>query len=71
MTGATTAPVAADAKTVATLQARCALIGVQLVRSTDDRDRPTFIASRWGMTRQLDSVEAVEQFLARIGGPAA
>lgn len=62
---------AIDPKTWATLQARAALVEVSLVRSTDDRDRPIFIASKWALTTRLDSVEAVETFLRRIGGPAA
>lgn len=65
------AHLAVDAKTFATLQARAALVGVSLVRSTDDRDRTVFIASKWSMTRQLDSFEAVEVFLQRIGGSQA
>lgn len=60
-----------DQKGFATLQARAALLGVSLVRSTDDRDREVFIASKWSMTRQLDSIAAVEELLQRIGGPDA
>ncbi len=59
------------AKTFATLRARAALVGVSLVKSTDDRDRPVFIASRWTMTRQLDTIEDVERFLKLVGGPNA
>jgi hypothetical protein len=58
-------------KRFATMQARAALVGVSLVRSTDDRGRPTFVASKWSMTRQLDSIEAVEQFLRLVGGQHA
>ena len=58
-------------KTLATLRARAALVGVALVPSTDDHDRPVYIASRWGLTRQLDSLEEVEVFLKRVGGPKA
>jgi hypothetical protein len=61
---------APEAKTVATLTARAALAGVSLVRSTDDRERVVYIASKWTLTRQLDSIEAVEHFLRRIGAPA-
>ena len=68
---AAVAPVTADDKAVATLIARAALVGVALVRSTDDHDRPVFVASRWGLTRQLDSAEAVEKFLKLVGGPGA
>jgi len=68
---AAVAPVTANDKAVATLIARAALVGVVLAPSTDDQDRPVFIASRWGLTRQLDSAEAVEQFLRLVGGPGA
>lgn len=60
-----------DDKAFATLQAKSALVGVSLVRSTDDQDREIFIVSKWAMTRQLDNVEAVEKLLRRIGGQAA
>lgn len=56
-----------DPKITATLQARCALLGVVLSIIDDDRGRPLFVASRWGLTRQLHSVEEVERFLARAG----
>lgn len=58
-------------KKLATLQAQAALLGVALVPSTDDHDRPVYIASRWGLTRQLDSFEEVEAFLKRVGGQHA
>lgn len=58
-------------KAIVTLQARAALLGIALVPSTDDHDRPVFIASQWGMTRQLDTVEDVEAFLKRVGGSKA
>lgn len=60
-----------DAKTFATLQARCALLGVSLVRSTDDAGREVFIASKWALCRQLDTPAAVERFLRQVGGPDA
>lgn len=59
-------PIDADAKAVATLQARAALAGHELVRLADH----TFLASRWGMFRSLENVAAVEAFLARVGAPA-
>lgn len=68
---AAVAPVTVDDKAVATLIARAALVGVALVRSTDDHDRPVFVASRWGLTKQLGSTEEVEAFLKLVGGPSA
>lgn len=59
-------PIDADAKAVATLQARAALAGYELVRLADG----SFIASRWGMFRSLDHITAVKAFLTRVGAPA-
>lgn len=55
-----------DSKCVATLVARAALAGYELVELADG----SFIASRWGMFRSLDHMAAVEQFLRRVGAPA-
>lgn len=60
-----------DDKTFATLQAKAALIGVSLVRSTDERGREVFIVSKWALCRQLDSAESVEQLLAQMNGDRA
>jgi hypothetical protein len=57
-----------DAKRLATLKARCALVGIALVESTDDHDRPVYVVSRWAMCKQLDSLAAVEQWLLRVTG---
>lgn len=60
-----------DPKVFATLQARCALLGVALQRSTDDAGREVFIVSKWALCRQLDTPAAVERFLRQVGGPDA
>ena len=60
-----------DPQSFATLQARCALLGVSLLRSTDDAGREVFIVSKWALCRKLDSPAAVEQFLRQVGGPDA
>lgn len=57
-----------DDKIFSTLQAKAALTGVSLVRSTDDRGYEVFLVSRWSMTRELESAEQVEQLLARMTG---
>ena len=62
--------VALDPKTIATLKARAALAGVALSVTDDDHGQPLFVASKWAMTRQLASVDEVEQFLQRIGAAA-
>ena len=55
-----------DDKVLATLQARAALQGFELVRMADW----SFIAVRWGVpgtTRALANVDAVEAFLLQVG----
>lgn len=68
----TSAPEATpDAKTFATLQARCALAGVVLVRTEGDDGAPEFVVSRWALTRAFRSLVEVEQWLQRVTGRAA
>lgn len=55
-----------DSKKRATLQARAAIAGYELVALADG----SFIISRWGMFRTLDHMAAVEAFLSRIEGDA-
>lgn len=64
-------------KLFASLQARAALAGVALELSTDDCDRPVFVASRgpWTITfRSLPEAEALirvrEWVIARTGADA-
>lgn len=52
----------------ATYIAELALRGVQAVPCTDDHGRATLVVSRWGLTRELVTVEELDGFLARIGG---
>lgn len=60
-----------DHKAFATLQAKAALLGVALVRSTDESGREVFIASKWAMCRELASFDEVEALLARMAGETA
>lgn len=55
-----------DAKAVATLQARAALAGFELVQLADS----TFLVSRWGMAKHLPDGSAVQAFLRQVGAPA-
>lgn len=57
-----TQPEAADRKQVATLQARAALAGFELVQLADG----TFLASRWGMFRSFDHMAAASAWLDRV-----
>lgn len=59
-----------DPKVIATLKARAALAGVTLIPFETDDGRKAFVATRWFLTKQLDSVEQVEAFLRQIGAPA-
>jgi hypothetical protein len=56
-----------DAKRWATLQARFALAGFELVRLADG----TLLASRWGMFGSLANLYDAEAFLKRAAGPSA
>ena len=51
-----------DAKTVATLKARAALAGWELIPLPDG----AFIASRWGMHRDLAHAAEAARFLDRV-----
>lgn len=54
-------------KEFATLRAQAALRGHELHRS-NPADGPTrYWASRWGMTRELPSIQDVRAFLRQIG----
>jgi hypothetical protein len=53
-------------KRVATLHAELALAGFTLSTTTDDHGEPLYIISRWALTRQLGSVEAVAAFARQV-----
>jgi hypothetical protein len=55
-------------KRLANLTAQAALSGVSLVESTDDRGRTVYVASRWAHTKQLNSLDEVEQWIGRVAG---
>ena len=57
-------------KQIATLRARAALAGVVLHALEDDHGVLLFVATKWALTRQMGSVDEVEEFLQRIGAPA-
>lgn len=56
----------APAKSDATFIARAALAGFELVKLADG----SWLASRWGMFRDLADDQAVERFLSAVGAPA-
>jgi len=59
---------AADPKALATLTARCALLGATLHALSDDAGRAEFIVSRWHLTKSFGSLAEVEAWLTRFEG---
>lgn len=59
---------ATDEKRLANLTARCALQGVQLVVTTDDRERPLYVGHKWALCRQMTSLDEVAEWVSRIDG---
>ena len=57
-----------DSKRFATVQASAAMRGVTIHCIDGDFGRPVYIASRWAMTKQLDTLEEVEAWLLRVTG---
>lgn len=56
-----------EAKRFATVQARAALAGVELVRLADG----SLLASKWGMFKSFSDADEVDSWLVRVGGPKA
>jgi len=54
-------------KNFATLRARAALAGFELLELGDD-GRRVFVLSRWNLTRELPDLDAVAAFLDRVQG---
>ena len=51
-------------KRIASVRARCALAGVSLVTSTDDRhDLPVFVVSKGALTLRFGTLAGVEHWL--------
>lgn len=59
-----------DLKRLCTLNAQAALAGVTLHKLDGDFGVPIYVASRWAMTKQLESLDEVEAWLARVTGKA-
>ncbi len=51
-------------------QARAALSGATLHRIEDDRGAEVFVLTKWNLTRELQTLEQVEQLLDRMEGRA-
>ena len=59
---------AAELKPFATLQATLALHGVALVRTTDDREQPLYVASRAELCKSFGSLDQLRDWLHRTVG---
>lgn len=55
-------------KTLNTIRARCALLGIVLAVTEDDHGQPLYVATRWAMTRAFSSLTEVEGWLVGIEG---
>ena len=57
-----------DEKTFATLQAQFALKGHNLNRVEAPDGSTSYFAVRWGMSRHMPDLDAVQSFLDQLGG---
>ena len=57
-------------KAFSTWQARYAMCGHTLYRTASASGAILFLAARWGMVREMKSIEAVAAFFAIMGGKA-
>jgi hypothetical protein len=62
------AAVAERDKLMATLKARAALAGYQMLVTTGPAGSAELVLVRWGRMRAFADVEGVERFLSRVGG---
>ncbi len=67
----TPCPTLAQSKALDTLRARCALAGIALHVTDDDRGQPLYIVSKWALTRQIGSIEELAAWVNRVTGAAA
>jgi hypothetical protein len=58
----------AERKRFETLRARFAIAGHCLHRTQPSDGAVTLFATRWGLVRELPTIEDAEKFLAQIGG---
>jgi hypothetical protein len=58
-----------DTKRLETLRARAALAGVVLHAVENDAGQRTYILTKWALTRDLDSLEAVSAWLDSVADP--
>lgn len=56
-----------DPKALATLQARAALAGIQMVPGLRD-GQPNLLATRWGYSKDFTTIEAASAWLDRVAG---
>lgn len=54
-----------------TIRARCALLGIVLADTEDDRGQPLFVATRWAIIRSISSFKDLEDWLDKLTKRAA
>lgn len=54
-----------------TIRARCALLGIVLVDTKNDRGQPLFVVTRWAITRSFSSLKDLENLLDKLTKGAA
>lgn len=59
----------ADRKLLSTLQAQLALRGFVLSRTEGANGPATYAVTRWGLVRELATLDDVAAFSRRVGGP--
>ena len=57
-----------QAKRLATLAARAAMVGVTVHRIEGDFLSEVFICSRWALTREFTDMDSLELWLGRVDG---
>lgn len=60
-----------EGKAFQNLRAAAALKGIALIATTDDRERPMYVASRWALCKSFDSLDAVGVWLEFVTGRKA
>jgi hypothetical protein len=60
----------AEEKRLSTLMARAALAGIVVHGLENDHGQPVYIVSHWALTRELDSLDELQEWLERVTGDA-
>lgn len=55
---------------VSTLRAKCALAGIVMHVSEDDRGQLLYIVSKWALTKAFSDLSELEAWICRVTGQA-